>query len=104
MIISIITTDWAGDWYKKMVEGHLPPDFMSIERKGIWQISHKMGKGGVFLLNIFKMTHEKYIFYESSSSKEYFGIIFSLYREKFKKLKIFGPIFATLNKIFWYNL
>ena len=38
--ISIITPDWVGDWYKStdttMIEGHLPPDFMLRERKGVW--------------------------------------------------------------------
>ena len=41
-----------------MVEGHLPPDFMSSTRnKRIFYRFHpKWGKGGVFLQNILKIT------------------------------------------------
>ena len=68
----------------------------SVQERVFDRFHTKWGKGGVFLLNILKITCEKYIFLESSSSKEHFGIIFSLYRAKLRKLQFFGPIFCHL--------
>ena len=79
-----------------MVEGHLPPDSCLDQERVFDRFYKKNGKSGVFLLNILKITYEKYIFLESFNSKEHCGIFFPLYKAKLWKFKIFGPIFYHL--------
>ena len=49
--LAIYYYQWMSDWkYNDWRQS--TTDFLLIERKDIWYISHKIGKGGGFLLNI----------------------------------------------------